>query len=647
MFIAKILMLATVWTYWNHECADHLRRMSYSNSSVFTLGEWLPEWYARLHGGELVSKVSGLGVDMVYCHFFKGFGLRHERSEMEQTRDFVKKAHACGVKVLGYCQLDSLYYETMLDEVPDLEKWTARRADGSVSTYDEGKVSHYYRWSPCIESREFADYIKAVVRYGIEETGLDGFYFDNSYGRDCHCMRCQSAFREYLAAIAKNPRETCGLAHFRNVRIPPRIYQDATRSECHDSLQLWRQRFRHERLARFHAEIFGYVKSFGKDRIVMHNPAYGRNDFELRGVEVSLQPKTCDFMMAENPRFIRVGPDGRIVSQTATYKLGRRFGFKVVESSWVLSKDGTRMRPDIPRTRDAVNRFYAQGMIYGGLVGCPWLVRNAKKGDAVILDDPVQEDSARNAFGFFKEHRARLFDTVPCAKTHVLYATDTFYGWNHEAKGFHSFVDAVERLNGMAVPHDIVAEQDLESLGEGDLLVLPDLRFLSRRLYGAIASAGARGVKILQTGKAGLFDENGVERAKDDPIVGLAGVRNKTGDVPPEFRVEIDKEGIMAETQRNGTGEFVLHLLRPGNGSTLDALEVAVRFPCDPESVGLFSFEKGCRLERTEKNAQGRHVLSIRGFRTMCSIVAGGRKGGSIRRPELSGQKDTKGGCVK
>ena len=404
---------ATVWTYWNHEPADHLRRMSYTKPSVFTIGEWMPQWYERLHGEELIAKAADLGIDTVYCHFFKGFGLRHEHAEIERTREFAKIAHTRGVKVLGYCQFNSLYYEAMLKEVPDLEKWTVRNVDGSVGTYDD----HYYRWSPCVESRGFIDYLKKAIRYGIEEVGLDGFHFDNSYARDCHCERCQAAFREWLASNVPNPRETCGLADFSHVRIPPKLQQQASGPEWHDPMQIWRQKFRHAQLARFHKEIFDYVKSFGADRIVLHNPAYGRNEFELRGVDVAIEPSSCDFLLAENPRFVREGPDEKLVTQVVTYKLGRRFGFKVFDSTWVKiqDEDSTAMHSGIPCDADSMNRFYAQGMIYGDIAGCPWLVRSTKRGAEVILDDPVQTATAANAFRFFRENESRLFATTPVA----------------------------------------------------------------------------------------------------------------------------------------------------------------------------------------------------------------------------------------
>lgn len=615
---------ATVWSYWNHEPADHLRRMGHSRPSVFTVGEWLPQWYDRLHGEELISKVADCGVDTVYSHFFKGFGIKHEHAEMERTKEFAKIAHRHGVKVLGYCQFNSLYYEAMLDEVPDLEQWTARKMDGSILTYGTA----YYRWSPCIESREFVDYLKKVIRYGMEEIGLDGFHFDNSYARDCHCDRCQKAFREYLAATVPDPRAICGLADFRHVRIPPKSEQGALGQERHDPMQLWRQRFRHVQLARFHKEIFDYVKSFGPDRLVLHNPAFGRYDFDARSLDVSIEPESCDFLMAENDRFIRAEPDGKLITQVVTYKLGRRFGFRVFDSTWPKVSEVDWMEPHvgIPCEADSIRRFYAQGMIYGDIVGCPWLVRSTKNGSEVIFDNPLQAEEARRAFSFYKAHRKRLYDSTPAARTHLLYATDTFYGWSYMANGFHSFVNAAERLNGEAVPYTIATEGDIASMKGGELLVLPDIRFLSKRLYDVIAAAGRRGVKMLVLGLAGLYDENGIERAKGNPVVGLAEVANRVKEIPRQFKVEMSERGIMAETQINKRGELVLHLLRPGNVSTIGELHVAigdVRATIDAE---LFSLDEGCALNDVRRDGTGRTVLTIRNFRTMCSIL--------FRKPE-------------
>ena len=617
MTAAGLLLLATVWTYWNHEPADHLRRMSYRVPSVFTLGEGMTNWYERLHGEKLISEAAALGVDTVYVHFFKGFGLEHERAEMERTRDFVRLAHAKGVKVLGYCQLCSLYHETLRDEFPDLEKWTARTYTGEIQTY----AGMYFRWTPCFESREFMSYLKRTIRYGIEEVGLDGFHFDNSYARDCYCERCQKAFREWLAANIRDPRTACGLAHFRNVRIPQKIELEAAGQEWHDPLQIWRARFRIERLAAAHREIFDYAKSFGADKLVLHNPAYGRPRYETCGVDVAIEPKSCDFLLGENRRFIR-SEGGRLVTQIPMYKLGRRFGFKVFDSSWPSRKeiDWVEPRTDIPRTADAISRFYAQGMIYGDIVGCPWLARSVKCGDRVVLDEALQKELAAAAFGFFRENESDLYATTPVAKTHLLYVTYTFNGWTYAGSGFMSFFDAAESLNASGVPYTIVTEDEVGGLAADELLVLPDVRFMTVALHDTLRAAGTRGVRILPTGKAGLYDESGRERDVDNPICGLRDVPNVVSEVPREFKVETSVPGILAETQLNAKGELVLHLLRVDNATVLPELTVAFADPRASGQATSRSFEGACRLADT-RFAEGRRTLVFRDFRTMASVV--------------------------
>jgi hypothetical protein len=77
----------------------------------------------------------------------------------------------------------------------------------------------------------------------------------------------------------------------------------------------------------------------------------------------------------------------------------------------------------------------------------------------------------------------------------------------------------------------------------------------------------------------------------------------------------------MAATQVNKRGELVLHLLRPGNASTIGELRVAIGDGRATDKAELFSFEDGCALGDVRRDDAGRTVLAIRNFRTMCSIV--------------------------
>ena len=600
--------MPVIWSNWNHEPMDHLLRMGDSHVSVFTLGEWLPQWYGRLYGEELIAKAAGMGINTVYTHFFKGFGLVHEHDEMEGMREFVQIAHRYGVRVIGYCQLGSLYYETMLDEVPELEDWAARDEAGGYLYYANAR-QHYYRWRPCLENPDFLAYFKRVIAYGAEHVGLDGFHFDNSQVRECYCPRCQAAFRAYLTENVPNPRELCGLAHFNHVRIPPMLENE----EVHDPLCLWRARFRHAQLARAQKEIFDYVKTFGKD--VLHNPGLLRPDFSKSG-DPALTPASCDFTFAENDRFIRV-EDGKTITQILSFKLGQRFGFRLFDAPW-MHKDGQTI---IPQDADTIARFLAQGMIYGGITGAPWFVRSRKTGDRVILDDPVQYDTAKRAFDYFKAHEA-LYTGTAAPRARLLYAVDTFYGW--PAGGYASFKAAAALLEDSAVPYAVITCDDLKSLAPGETVVLPDMRFASAAQYACLADAARRGVRLVKRGEYGLCNETGKERDHADPIRNLRALPNVFTALPEDLRIPVepsDGRPILTETTVCAGGRLVLHLLRPDNTRPADAAVKLWDARIRPGmEVKLYSMDEGCALTGCEVT-EGEARLRITGLHTMASVA--------------------------
>lgn len=594
--------MAIIWSNWNHEPIDHLRRMGDSRISVFTLGEWLPQWYDRLHGEELIAQAAEMGINTIYTHFFKGFGLVHEHDDMERMREFIRYAHAHGVEVIGYCQLGTLYYETMLDEVPDLEDWIARDRNGDFLTY--GGLPHYYRWRPCFESREFIAYFKRVLSYGVEHVGLDGFHFDNSQVRECYCPRCQQAFRDYLTAQIPNPREVTGLAHFRNVRIPPLLDGD----EVHDPLCLWRGRFRHDQLVRAQTEIFDYVKAIG-GKYVLHNPGLLRPDFR-RAFDPQRNPASCDFVFAENSNYIRVEGE-KTITQILSFKLGERFGFRVFDAPW-MHKDGDYLIPD---DRDTIDRFLTQGMIYGNITGAPWFVRSRKTADRVIMDDPAHAEIAARAFAYFKDHAA-LYDSVSAPRARLLYATDSFYGL---ACGFTDFTDAASMLEAHGVPYTVITASELAEVNPGELVVLANMPFAPRGQYDAIASAYRRGVRFLRLGRYGLYNEHGKERDHADPIRDLSALPDILTELPDDVRVIVSVPGILVETRVTRTEKLVLHLLRADNTDTLPEVSATLTDARVTGTARLYSVDDGCALRACTVD-HGTARLTVTGLHTMASI---------------------------
>ena len=190
-----------VWAYWGHEPSYHLKRM-HSAPSLFALGEWADEWLDRLRSEESIKKAAEAGINIIYTSFFKGFGLAYEKTEMEKTRQVVEIAHRYKIKVLGYCQLESIYYETFLAEDAQAADMASRTHDGRIAIWSNS----YYRWRVCYNSERFLVYIKKVIDYGLDEIGLDGFHFDNSYMSNCYCENCKQDFRRYLREFRPQAR---------------------------------------------------------------------------------------------------------------------------------------------------------------------------------------------------------------------------------------------------------------------------------------------------------------------------------------------------------------------------------------------------------------------------------------------------------
>jgi len=610
-----------IWSYWCHEPADHLRRMG-TNPSVFTLGEWMPKWYERMHGEELISRAAGYGVNHVYMHFFKGFGLRHEHDEMERTREFAKIAHARGVKILAYCTFGTVYYETIKDEFPDLESWMARDQSGRIVEYG-GVAGQYYRWRPCIESREYVDYLKKVISYGIEHVGIDGFHFDNSQINPCYCERCQAAFRAWLTENVKDPHPICGLRHFRHVRIPPMPQHAEGGDEVHDPLTIWAVRFRKARHERFFAELFGHVKSYGRDKLILHNSGYMRKTWNT-AASYSKPALDADFQIIENPYTVRV-EKGRAYTQILGYKMSRRIGFRLMDGTWYRNPDGT---VTIPRDSDRFERFFAQGIVYGNVCGAAWMPRSTKTGDRTIMDLPAVDGAMKRAFGYFRAH-ADLYDGGPVAKAHLLYSEDNCYGMSRKGfnAGFCDILDLAERLNVARIPYTVAMENDIEKIPAGDTLVLPDLRYARVAQHDRLVAAAARGVRLVLTGQYGLYNENGIERDLEDPIIGLSRAKGISHDLPTEEAVAVrDANGkdvpfATIETTVNAAGDFIFHILRPDNETTLGRVTITIpngrlRKGQKPEH---FTFDADCRLVDATVE-EGRAVLTVDGLKTFATV---------------------------
>ena len=489
---------------------DHYRRAGGTVGAVDASALWLHEWYDRIHSEDLVKEMADMGVNLAITHFFKGFGIEHEREAMSRTKQLVEICHRHGVHVLGYTQFRSIYYETFLSEVPEAEDWIQREEDGRLRTWGGA----YYRWTACISCREFVDYLKRCIDIGLTEVGLDGFHFDNSYSQPCYCERCQRAFRAWLDARypgdegtvheGQSPcsarRDRFGLANFDNVRIPPHHELASIRDPIY---QEW-VRFRCDALAKLMAELHDHIKSQNPDAALLANPAFPKDPAcaNSRSVVPFQFGKSIDLMWAENGNFPRF-EDGCIVSQIRAYKIANACGYQVISTTWLRDEASSSLA--LPHTREQIELFLAEAAAFGGIPGTNWALRSAGD-DRVINDDEHLRAPLSRCLSLLREHEQFYVGAEPIANVAVYYSTSSFEFDPGAASA--SIVGIEEVLIRHHIPYAVVFSEHADRLANYQVLIVPNQRCLSDAEAVAMRGLVAAGGTLLVTGESGCYDEH-------------------------------------------------------------------------------------------------------------------------------------------
>jgi len=588
------------WAWWGWEPLAARHRLGGHNIVFLGNSQWAEQWYDRIFSEKTVRQMKDLGVNFAVTHFFKGMGLRAERPEMLQTREFVKLCHKHGIKVAGYTQFRSLYYETFLKEEPEAADWIQRKADGTFNVWS----SSYYRWAPCVNSREFSAYLKRVVTYGANEIGLDAFHFDNTYAQPCYCDRCRVLFREYLEKNVKD-RKRLGFLGFKHVELPPYI-EDYPRIA--DPLYQEWIRFRVESLTNAWRELYRHIKKINPELCMITNPAFPRTLGWAN--RLSLHPRAAgqytDMMFAENGNFPCMDGD-KHVSQIRAYKIGAACGYRVISTSWKHDADGIRC----PANAQEVKLSLAEAAAFGGTVGATWALRTTV-GKEVVIDNRKLAKPLGTYIRFFGRHRDLYASARTDAKVALLHAFESFAF--RPADSSARFMGMEQILLSGGVPYDVLFDEDIGKIGTYRLAIIAGQECLSDKTVSALREFVRRGGKVFAAGASAACDETGLAREKN-PLANMAAgksvvfdnnagaaeamketsqwintsavalpkdadavlraVRKMLDDKDVPFSVSAPR-GVFTNWTRLPDGRSVLHLLNYGNERK--AVTVKVRF---------------------------------------------------------------------
>ncbi len=551
-------------SFWGHEPIYFYLRRGGAANTCFGTGEWTRVWHDRLHGEEAIAKLAGLGVNLIYPHFYKAFGLEFEQEEMLRTREIVKYGHQHGMTVLGYATISAVFPESLANEIPELENilrvqrshWTDPWAPGS------------HRDNICLNAGKsyFDEYLHRVIDFGLDEVGLDGFHFDNAYARPCYCPHCAKAFREYLAAKLHDPRKL-GLPTFDFIRLPgtDEINQVAS----------YHREFLREQYNERIGGLFRYVKekSSGK-ALVLTNVGFGdprkaQADF---GHEVGMM-ENVDLIFIETSRnFIERTPE-RLKHVVTGFKLGEMQGLRVLNTTW-------QERGKPPKSDTAIKRVLAESFAFAGISNINWIARPTRHGSEMILDHPEATRVISRYLRFAHEHQDLYCGTIPENRVKVLYPMNSrlHLGIGFE-RVFHLVCDA---LVENAIPFSIIRTGQAPQ--PGDTVILPLAEYLTDAEISEIESWMT---PLVSVGRAGLYHFDSVEReVKPFPCAKLVEVPGDSleeinrfkNDLPELLPVvaSLNIKGPMLELRRAADGDLLIHLVNPDNEMSLDNLEICL-----------------------------------------------------------------------
>ncbi len=452
---------------------------------------WLNDLYRQQGADATVRALKDAGITLGMIHFFKGFGLDAERDHIADARVLARKLKQNGIRVGLYIG-STIAYETFLPEKPEAEAWFVPDYLGKPLYYgDQTFRRRVYFMHP-----GYREYIKSVIRYGMENLDPDLMHFDNASmqaqpGIFTHPMAVDD-FRKYLASNFNSSelQERLGFTDVRYVQAPE--LEDVPDRINDPLLQLWAD-FRCHQLTSYYAEMAALIRSINPQVAVENNPSTGisgRNVIWEQGVDYPRLLGTIDAAWTEEGDNATVTPDGALVSKIRTFKAASILKKKIFCYTW--GADGNWGYG--PNTGGLLQM--AESMAYNrqclGMVGIFNQV-------ATLPAEP------RQYIQFYRQNFDLYRDVETVADVALLYSFSSM-GFNSD-RPIVSFMLASQMLIQGQYLFDIIFDQHLNDLSRYRVLYLADQESLSDEQIQKVRQFVKQGGGLVATGHTSLYTE--------------------------------------------------------------------------------------------------------------------------------------------
>ncbi|TAM82757.1 MAG: hypothetical protein EPN47_08885 [Acidobacteria bacterium] len=457
-------------------------------------GTWEEADYRNEHTEETVRKLKDLGVTIAIIDFFKGFGLEAEAEHITLARKMAGMLHENGIRV-GLYVGSTIAYETFLLEEPSAQEWFVPDYLGRPVIYgDQTFRKRVYFMHP-----GYVNYIKRVVRMGVEDLKADLIHFDNTslQGRPeifQHPLAIKE-FREYLqsACSALELKERLGFSNMKYV-LPPVI--ETSLAVIDDPLfQLWTD-FRCSRLNQYYADMQTYVHQLNPAVVIDSNPSSGMagtNTIWEQGISYPGLFPHMEISWTEEGNYAEVRQDGTLVSKIRTYKTGSILGTQIVTYTAGGGYYGEEGGNRASMAESMVFNRQSLGMV-GGVLKAPELPEDQKQYIRFFHQN----------FQYYKG-----VQNVPDAAVLYSYAS---MGFNNDRPA-SSFMLFTQALIQAMVPFDIIFDEHLEDLSKYRTLILADQECLSDEQMDLIRKYVIKGGGLVATEQSSLYTARRLRRA--------------------------------------------------------------------------------------------------------------------------------------
>ena len=450
---------------------------------------------ATVYGDHTIEMLQQAQINWIWVTWSVGFSRESEAVQRRLVRPFIAKCKAAGIHVTAYFSLTNMFIDDMLERVPASKQWMQMEKDGTPRPYGAAKYDGKpTRIVACLNQRGWIDYSRKAIAEAVE-AGVDAIFYDNCI-QGCKCEACRRRFAEHTGSHYGHPLPVPGFKTADaaqnlqgreqvDAREFSELAERAWQRFCQQTMGSVLAGHRH-RANSLKPGILVYANTHQQPHMNNHlNALFSEDGVEpgLKGKEISSNIALFKFYYAEGDgwRPIRIENGKRIHRDRMEGPMPpRNLSLAAYEAA---------------ACQGAMQTFFEMG----------WTTKLAR-GDR---DAREALDALTAANRWLREHEGLFAEVEPIAKTAVVLPA---------AQPLAPLIRA--RKNFVVLQPKQLSRRQLDQF---ELVVLPNVRFLSDGQVRAILGYVEGGGNLIATGETAWYDADSLKRRAEPGLQRLYG----------------------------------------------------------------------------------------------------------------------------